>query len=275
VSEYFQGRYYKHQKGDEIVALIAGRSEDAAFVQLIDRSLSRCFFYPLSDYEKTDRSIRIGPNTFAAEGVHLDIEREKSRISANLRYGPFTPIRSDIMGPFRFLPMQCKHGIVSMRHDVDGLIQINGQTVDYSGGVGYIEQDSGRSFPSEYLWVQCLEDDCSISLSIADIPFCGFRFTGCIGVILYQGKEYRLATYRGVKIERYEPTSVHLRQGNYRLEVDLSSFHPLPLCAPNKGKMNRTIEECVACGAIFTFIEGEKALFQLRSDRVSIELMRG
>ena len=275
MSEYFQGRYYKHQKGDEIVALIAGRSEDAAFVQLIDRSLSRCFFYPLSDYEKTDRSIRIGPNTFAAEGVHLDIEREKSRISANLRYGPFTPIRSDIMGPFRFLPMQCKHGIVSMRHDVDGLIQINGQTVDYSGGVGYIEQDSGRSFPSEYLWVQCLEDDCSISLSIADIPFCGFRFTGCIGVILYQGKEYRLATYRGVKIERYEPTSVHLRQGNYRLEVDLSSFHPLPLCAPNKGKMNRTIEECVACGAIFTFIEGEKALFQLRSDRVSIELMRG
>ena len=35
---------------------------------------------------------------------------------------------------------------------------------------------------------------------IIDIPFCGGSFQGCICAIVYGGREYRLATYRGVRI---------------------------------------------------------------------------
>lgn len=273
MSEYFEGRYFKHQKDGEIIALIPGRCEDAAFVQVLDRNQSFCFFYPVTEYENTGGAIRVGPNIFSVDGIHVDINRDGSKISAELQYGPFTPIRSDIMGPFRFFPMQCRHGIISMRHNVNGLIQINDRAEDFTGGVGYIEEDSGCSFPSEYLWIQCNENDYSIMLSVADIPFCGLRFTGCVCAILHQSREYRLATYRGVKIERREPAGVILRQGIYRLEVEIDSCASQPLFAPHKGKMSRTIKECVSCCAVFTFFEREHALFRLRSSHASFEYM--
>lgn len=68
----------------------------------------------------------------------------------------FTPLRSDIMGPFRFLPgMECSHGVISMGHSLEGKLDLNGKRIDFSGGTGYVETDRGRSFPSAYLWTQC------------------------------------------------------------------------------------------------------------------------
>ena len=43
--------------------------------------------------------------------------------------------------------MECYHGIVSMDHTVNGLIEINNEKIDFSEGRGYIEKDWGRSFP--------------------------------------------------------------------------------------------------------------------------------
>ena len=42
-------------------------------------------------------------------------------------------------------------------------------------------------------------------LSVADIPIAGIHFTGIIGNILWEGKEYRLATYLGARL-------VHLKK---------------------------------------------------------------
>ena len=74
----------------------------------------------------------------------------------------------------------------------------------FSNGSGYIETDRGHSFPRKYLWTQCLWDGpkCgSLMLAIATIPLPVGGFTGCICSIFYGVREYRLATYRGVKIE--------------------------------------------------------------------------
>ena len=38
-------------------------------------------------------------------------------------------------------------------------------------------------------------------LSVADIPFAGTHFTGSVGSVFFRGKEYRLATYKGLKIQ--------------------------------------------------------------------------
>ena len=77
------------------------------------------------------------------------------------------------MGPFKYFPMECRHGIISMRHTLEGRLKLNGKEIDFTNGLGYIEKDSGRSFPSSYVWVQAndFDEPCSIMASVADIPF--------------------------------------------------------------------------------------------------------
>ena len=37
-------------------------------------------------------------------------------------------------------------------------------------------------------------------LSVAEIPMAKMHFTGIIGVVLWKGREYRLATYLGARV---------------------------------------------------------------------------
>lgn len=78
---------------------------------------------------------------------------------------------------------------------------------------GYWEGDSGRSFPKEYIWTQCFFPGGALMLSVADIPIAGIRFTGIIGVVLWQGKEYRIATYLGARVVKIENKMVRVKQG--------------------------------------------------------------
>lgn len=50
-------------------------------------------------------------------------------------------------------------------------------------------------------------------LSVADIPIAGIRFTGIIGVVLWQGKDYRIATYLGARVVKIENKMVRVKQG--------------------------------------------------------------
>jgi hypothetical protein len=111
-------------------------------------------------------------------------------LSGDLRYTAPARPRSDIMGPFSFLPMECRHSVFSMRHGVSGTLRLNGRLLDFEGGTGYIEGDRGRSFPKRYLWTQCSFPEGALMLSVADIPFAGARFTGIIGFVYMNGGKY-------------------------------------------------------------------------------------
>ena len=91
---------------------------------------------------------------FAREGLRLDIHGEGLDLMGELSYKNLTPLRSDIMGPFRFFPMECRHSVVSMNHEVSGNLFLNGESLEFRGR-GYIEGDSGKSFPENYTWIQC------------------------------------------------------------------------------------------------------------------------
>jgi len=78
-------------------------------------------------------------------------------------------------------------------------------------------------------------------LSVADIPFAGMHFTGIIGVVLWKGKEYRLATYLGAKVVQIRNGSVRIVQRGLELEASLLEATGRPLKAPTVGSMTRTI----------------------------------
>ncbi len=149
----------------------------------------------------------------------------------------------------------------------------NGQEIDFTGGKGYIESDRGVSFPSSYLWIHANDFSCpcSIMAAVARIPFCGFHFQGCICVVHYQGKEFRLATYLGVKIICCTSSRLVLKQGSKRLEIDLHGQEGYQLAAPSRTGMNRDITEAAAVPARFRFYQKETLLFDLFSQQTSFE----
>jgi len=271
---YFEGWYLKHQsRNGQALALIPAFHIDSsgcrsASLQVITNSGSWWLEYPQAQFQASPNrfQVRVGQSWFGCHGIKLNVDQNGLLLQGTLNYGPFTAIRSDIMGPFRlFAHMQCSHGVISMRHSLEGALNINGEIIDFSGGAGYIETDRGHSFPNAYLWTQCAgneSENSSLMLAIATVPLPVGGFTGCICAIIHQGREYRLASYRGARIEKWSPAGASIRQGNYRLTVDLIEGHGQSLRAPEKGNMERTVSESLCAVVNYCLWKGKEVLFQ-------------
>lgn len=267
----FEGWYFKHQANGEMLAFIPGRAESGAFIQMIGTMGSRHF--KVEDFEVKKNVIKADNCRFSEYGCSIDLPGVKGEIE----YKGITPLRYDIMGPFKYLPMECRHGVISMNHTLSGGISVDGVNHSFNGGTGYIEKDSGRSFPKEYLWIQCnsFSKPCSIMASIAHIPFCGTHFTGCICAIVFCGQEYRLATYKGVRILKASKNHIKLKQGKLLLEVDITPTKAIyPLYSPQKGQMSGTVREGVNAKIHARLFENGKTVFDLNSDYAAYEYVK-
>ena len=252
--------------------MIPGKSSTEAFILILTDSASYNIPFRLSEYKEGD-VLRIEDNSFSSSGISLNINHNDISLNGRLKYQGITPIKGDIMGPFQFFPMECRHGVVSMKHAVSGEVILNGERLRFDNGTGYIETDSGYSFPEGYTWIQSndFKENCSIMAAVAKIPFAGLRFWGCICVVWINGKEYRLATYKGVKIIRCEHNVIELKQGKYHLTINAKQSNAHKLAAPKSGIMSRTIKESASCPAKFLFTENGKMIFSGESACASYE----
>ena len=271
---FFEGWYYKQQAGGTTLAVIPGRSSGGAFIQVITDKESFNIPFALPEYRK-DRILQMAGNEFSNSGIKLNVKRNGISLYGELRYSNLTPLKGDVMGPFRYFPMECRHGILSMKHNVSGEMILNGEKLNFDNGTGYIETDSGHSFPEDYSWIQSndFQENCSVMASVAKIPFAGLHFWGCICIVWLNGKQYRLATYKGAKIHRCGLGVMELEQGKYRFAATVNQGNALGLAAPVSGSMDRMIRESASCPAAFEFTENGKALFAGESKRASYEFM--
>lgn len=273
---YFCGWYFRCQSDRQTLAIIPSvhKTKESNFctIQLITDTEAFYAQFPYSDYQKDGNQIVIADNRFRPVGITLDIQTPDLCASGSIRFGAFTPIQYDIMGPFRYIPfIQCRHSVFSMRHTVDGEISVNGVPYVFQNAVGYIEGDRGYSFPREYVWTQCRFPDGALMLSIADIPFGTFRFTGVIGVVMLHEKEYRLATYLGARAVKIMPGEIIVRQGKYTLIVRPQEQSGHPLRAPVGGAMNRTIHEHPSCKVYYRFEESGIPLLEWDAQNAAFE----
>ncbi len=273
---YFCGWYIKCQNGSQTVAFIAAYhitdGIKTCSLQIINDAGSWRVSYPIEEFHVDKDGVIIGSNQFTKQGCHLDIREKDFCIQGELTFGEFSPIAYDIMGPFRYVPfMECRHSVFSMNHRVDGVLSVNGMDIVFENGRCYLEGDRGHSFPREYLWTQCCFDCGSVMVSVADIPFCGLRFTGVISVIHYLGKEYRIATYLGARAVEIRNGGAVIRQGRKTLTVRRLEDKTQPLAAPVGGKMKRTIRESAACRCYYHLQEKGKTIFEFTSDRAAFE----
>lgn len=265
---FFEGWYFKHQQGEHTVAFIPAHHRDrrgvhAASMQVITEDRAEYAEIPIEDFrvEREPFRVRCGDSVFSLGGCRIDCPFAGERLTGTLRYGAWTPPKGDIMGPFRLVPfMQCRHSVFSMAHTVKGTLTLGGRTLDFRQGMGYAEGDRGMSFPSRYLWTQGLLPGGSVMLSVADVPFCGGHFTGCVGFVWMHGRELRLATYRGLRVTGAGPRGAAVRQGKWELTAELLEARPLDLRAPQLGDMGRTIRESAACRVRYRLLREGRCL---------------
>ncbi len=266
----FCGWYFKCQSDTQTMAVIPALHGSKSSIQFITDEGSFNIDFPYEQFKKPkgNFNITVGENYFGKDGIRLNL----NTAVGSLRFDELSPLRYDIMGPFCLVPfMECRHSVVSMRHKVNGELCINGVNYRFSDALGYIEGDRGHSFPKQYTWTQSFFDGGSLMLSVADIPLGKFRFTGVIGVILWQGKEYRLATYLGAKAVKIEKGEIVIRQGKRTLSVRLIERNAHPLRAPVSGNMNRTIRESAVCRAAYHFEQDGHTLFSFETKKASFE----
>jgi hypothetical protein len=273
---FFYGWYFKCQSKTQTLAIIpaihrAGQKGTCS-IQIITENQAWNVDYPAAAFHWTGKDIWIGKNRFGVRGLLLAIHTPELDIRGKLMFGPLFPLKYDIMGPFSLLPfLECRHCVRSMKHSVSGKMFVNGQEYLFQDAIGYWEGDQGYSFPKEYAWTQCSFPGGALMLSVADVPIAGFHFRGIIGVVLWKGREYRLATYLGAKAVQVKEGKLRIVQGNLELEARLLEKVRCPLKAPDNGNMMRTIHENVACRAYYRFKKGEYTFFSFKTDRASFE----
>jgi len=278
MKNYFEGWYFKQQNNECAIALIpaihTSENSQTASLQIVTDQDAFCIDYAINDVLLCRHRffVALGNSHFSLGGIHLDICTKDLTAVGTLHFNSLRSPAYDIMGPFRYVPfLECRHSVFSIKHTVCGLLELNGRKIQFDNGDGYIEGDRGYSFPKRYLWSQCTFAEGSLMLSVADIPFLSGTFTGIIGIILYQGHEYRFASYLGARAVSINSGKAVVRQGNWVLTVEQLDGECKLLAAPISGAMTRYIQESISCSVHYRLSRGKEVLFDFISDCASFE----
>jgi tocopherol cyclase len=271
---YFEGWYYKmiDTTHSHILAIIPGiiLSDDPtmshAFVQILNGTTAAYYYIelPLNAFQtRTDVFFaQINDNFFSNQRIFLDVSTDEISLHVDVRFHnlhplPFHGLSPGIMGWLSYLPIAfCNHGVISMDHTIQGKAEYNGKIWDFSDGKGYIEKDWGRTFPTNWIWMQCNhfgEKDRSLLFTVGRIPFLGSDSIGFLCLFYSKGKYYRFTSYDGSRFKILTMSShfVQIQVWNltHRLEIyawkkpgDHTSSKTALMRTPNSGDM---IEKCL------------------------------
>ena len=264
---YFEGWYFKitDSKSEQYYAIIPGISigswDTHAFIQVLDNNHDvKYFHFEISDFRYNENrfEIMIGDNYFSRSRIRLnlmdiDFSIQGDLYFCNIMKYPTTFFRKGVMGPFLLLPgMECYHDIINIQHRIIGHLKVSGKTVDFSGGIGYIEKDWGRSMPKTWLWFQSNHfqpDDVSLVFNVAKVPFLGGSFMGFIVMFRYRDRIFMFTTYSGASISRMyqknDKIKITVQDCRFRLDLSIAYVDGGVIKAPIDGQMSRNITECM------------------------------
>ena len=292
---YFEGWYFKNTNKDNGISFIPGISitnqEKKAFIQIITSNSSYFINYDINEFEYNHLPfyIKIGNNFFSKEDIHIDIidQEQNLKIYGDIKYSNSININTNILNPnimglFSYIPfMECNHAILSMKSTINGLITINNNKINFNNDIGYIEKDWGSSFPKSYIWCQgnnFQKNNASFMLSIANIPFKTFHFTGIISSLIVGNIEYRFATYNNTKLIKYYIDNNHLniilKKGHYYLYIESNYNNGHKLIAPVKGKMEKEIIESISETIKITLKKDDEIIFSDTSINCGLEIVK-
>jgi tocopherol cyclase len=263
--KYFEGWYYKitDSKAETSYAIIPGIAigewDTHAFIQILDsNNKSSYYHYDIDDFSFNENKfeIMIGDNYFSKSRIRLNIVGKDLSINGDLYFSnimefPKSILRPGVMGPFLFLPcMECCHDIINIQNDISGHLNILGKSIDFTGGIGYVEKNWGKSMPKSWVWFESNHfqpDDVSLFISVAEIPCLGSSFQGFLAFFRYKERIFLFTTYNGSCIKNlYKKDNklyLTIKDCRFRLDVCITHVEGAPIIAPVHGQMCRKIIE--------------------------------
>lgn len=108
--------------------------------------------------------------------------------------------------------------------------------------------------------------------TIAFIP--GMADNGCICAIMHNNREYRFATYKGVRIHAAQANHICLSQGKLFLEINIKPAHiGQPLNSPVMGKMSGIVHESTNAYTRIRLWKAGKQIFDISSNNAAYEFV--
>ena len=206
--------------------------------------------------------------------ITFDINQDDLVMKGELTLGELHPLKKIVMGPFTYLPMECRHEIYSMWHTLRGMLLINDKEVSFNKGRGYIEGDSGTNFPKKYVWYNSVTSEATATFALASIPLFGLiHFTGILCFIKTKEKEYYLSTYNGAKLRKISEEEIIISKGKYSFVLKMNDKEGHLLKAPVKGNMDRYIKENLNTLTTYTLMKKDETLIQVEDPLSSLEYM--
>ncbi|MGD2165914.1 MAG: tocopherol cyclase family protein [Anaerolineae bacterium] len=272
---YFEGWYFKLVDPSERhrLAVIPGvfrasnRGESHAFIQVLDSTSGEATYHehPVGAFgaARQGLDVQVGASRFTLDGLVLEIESPERCVKGRVSFRGITPwpvtlTSPGAMGWFAWVPfLQTYHGVLSLDHVIHGALSMDGETIDFGGGRGYIEKDWGRSFPDAWVWMQTNhfgQPGISLTISVATIPWLGTFFRGFIMGLWHANRLYRFATYTGARIEDLgiEDEEVHISVSDrdHRLEVTARRARGGILRGPTGADMRGRVTESLEAAVV-------------------------
>lgn len=288
---YFEGWYIKVVNANEsqAIAIIPGISmgsdgEQHAFIQVLNgKKLSTDYYrFPAPDFKPSESAfeVHLGDNFFSKKYVKLTHEELHGELhfEGHINW-PSSTFSPGIMGWYSFVPfMQCYHGVVSMNHRISGHLTVKGETISFDNGLGYMEKDWGRSFPSSWFWMQTnhFNSPASMMSSVARIPWLGSHFIGHISGLWLDGKLYQFATYNNTKILTKiltdDTLELELKNRKHRMHILAHKGATGELIAPASGNMTGKVNESMTATVDVQLFENEQLIFEDTGRNAGLEV---
>jgi tocopherol cyclase len=289
--QYFEGWYIKVVSRDErhALAFIHGiamtrEGEQHAFVQVMHGSENKAHYhrFDAAAFQPSDQSfaVTVGTNHFSEQGMTLELPGYSGSLRfTGLTHWPKMLGAPGIMGWYGFVPfMECFHGIVSMHHELEGVLYIDGEAVDFTGGRGYIEKDWGRSFPKAYVWMQSNhfgDAPASLMASVAHIPWLGSAFVGFISGFWLEGRLFRFATYTGARkrlLVHDDTVEVNFKNPRTELRILAHKAEGVALISPLSGGMTGKVNESLQASIEVALFERGHRIFEGTGTSAGLEV---
>lgn len=263
---FFEGWYYKlvNKAEDQRWAIIPGifinedPSKTHTFIQVLNGMTGEATYHRFGSFgaQPGTFDVRVDQSHFRADCLKLDVDDEIGTLKGELAFKglqpwPVSPLSPGYMGPLAWLTfLECYHGVLSFDHEITGTLALYGQTIDFTGGRGYIEKDWGRSFPTAYIWQQTNHFDTEgtcLTGSIATLPALGQVRTGfCVG-LWHDQQLYTFATYNRSQVDTLEVTDTHVTwvvyNRSHELVIHSTRAEGGLLMGPEREDMQKRVDE--------------------------------
>lgn len=244
---YFEGWYFKFSDKEykNVFAIIPGifkgidNKGSHSFIQVLwgEEVYHEYIQYPEECFRAHDGifSFRVDKSSFSGSEITLYIDGQNVKIKGHLTFKnvvkwPDSIINPGSMGFYNYLTfMECYSQVCIKDGEVEGLLEVNGKSIDFTGGKIYSEKNWGKSFPLTWTWIQsnCFYDrTASFSCSIGHVPFPTGSFHGFLSSFALGKSFFKFTTINRSKLiieEKGRDLSLIFENRHYRLMVETCS----------------------------------------------------